>query len=107
MADKKLVEKTIYSDIIDCLEGNLEDAIGFIKSIPETHKDFQDFRFEVDYCYESTNLSLKGNRIETDKEFKDRLKTEKREREKEKERKEKELERERKQYERLKKKFEK
>jgi hypothetical protein len=73
MTEKKLVEKTIYSDVIDCLEGSLEDAIAFIKAIPEDHKDFQDFRFEIHYGYESTDLELIGKKLETDKEFKNRL----------------------------------
>ena len=101
MTEKKLVEKTIYSDVIDCLEGSL----AFIKAIPEDHKDFQDFRFEIHYGYESTDLELIGKKLETDKEFKNRLKKEERDRKKEKECKDKQLERERKEYERLKKKF--
>ena len=107
MAEKKLIEKTIYSDVMDCLEGSLKDAIGFIKSIPEGHRDYQDFRFEVDYGYESTYLSLVGKRVETDKEFKDRLQKEEHDRKKDKQRQEKTFEKERKEYERLKKKFEK
>lgn len=104
MEDRKIVDRLIEYLDLEILNGGPDKVINKIKEIQDKYKD-RDIYFYVDSYYESTNLQLREKRLETDKEYADRLKIERKQELARQKAKKKKEEKERTEYERLKKKF--
>jgi len=89
-------------------EGKIEDVVARLHHAQTRahEKGYHEVRIEIEHFYESTDVTLRGIRPETEKEREKRLAKTRKERERKRKDKEEQLEKERELYEKLKAKFE-
>ena len=67
---KKMIKETVHKDIIDCIEGTIDEAIAYLFKLKAegcTH-------LETEYGYDSSRIiEAKKERLETDYEYEFRL----------------------------------
>ena len=108
MNEKIMVRKDICDISLYDLEGDLAEAIQFLKALEEDTTRHVNLKLEISYARyhdDSEKLKLTGERLETDREFKDRMALEARKEEMNKKYAEDKETKDLKEYQRLKKKF--
>ena len=85
MIDRNLIRVKIedYS-IYDLFDNSVEDIVQKLEDMKDDlqSKGYSALEFKVDYFYEGTQICLYGTRLENDKELKERLASEEREKKK-------------------------
>lgn len=72
---KKLVPSTISSNLIYDFDGKtIEGVIELINTYKENYPQLVNWRFKAEYHYESTEIMLMADRLETDAELARRIK---------------------------------
>ena len=72
------IKKTIdLGDILNNLEGTIDDAINHLTALKDKHKNCGKLWLTVDYDYDSKQLNLSYERDEDDKEYAYRISEEK------------------------------
>ena len=82
MTDRNFIKVKIedYS-IYDFFNNSIEDVLQKLEDMKDdlSSKGYSCLEFKVEYCYEATQICLYGTRLENDKELKERLASEERE----------------------------
>ena len=71
---KVLIESSVLSEIG---MKTFEELVKYLKYIKKKHPDNYNFRFDLDYGYEYTDLEIHADRMETDREYDKRIEREK------------------------------
>ena len=73
----KIKVRKNLSGHLEELEGSLDDAIQYLKSLKEKYSQYENLRFNVDYDWDNKQLYLSGFIDETDAEYEQRINREK------------------------------
>ena len=75
MKDRQIKSCTLYYCYEDILDGcTLDEAIIKIKELQYIHPAYTHLKFKMEGSYDSRDLTIIGNRYETDKEYDYRIK---------------------------------
>jgi hypothetical protein len=74
---KKIKVRKNLSNHLEELEGSLDDAIQYLKSLKEKYSQYENLCFTVDYDWNNKQLYLLGFIDETDAEYESRINREK------------------------------
>lgn len=77
MNTNRIKKKVDLGDILDNLEGTIDNAINYLAALKDKHKDCAKLCLTVDYGYDSKQLNLSYERDEDDKEYAYRISEEK------------------------------